>query len=191
MLESNSVAGCLISIIPHNTDFYIACELILGPLKFTTDSPPRHTQLRCKNNIKWAPYHSLSPMCFWLYFLEMMFYGCSFLLMAVVVRRAENLLFYSLRFSESELQGLKYNPEAYEMPVNTHIVCFSYLRHGKPALSWDTNIFQTAWESCMAADTRLSQESKTLILGMEEGQTIEMIKKKACKSLQNNQEPLQ
>lgn len=87
-------------------------------------------------------------MCFSLHFFEIMVYDCSCLLMVLVVRRAENLLFHSQRFSDSELQGLKYNPAVYEMPVNTH-VCVSYLRHGKTAyraLSWNTNIFQTAWE---------------------------------------------
>jgi len=89
-------------------------------------------------------------MWFWLHFLEIIFYDSCCLQTVLVVRRTENLLFHSQRFSESELQGLKYNPEAYEMPVNTHIVCFSHSRHGKAAygtLSWDRNIFQIAWES--------------------------------------------
>lgn len=131
-------------------------------------------------------------MCFWLHFLEIIFYDCSCLLTVLVVRRAENLLFHSQRFSESELQGLKYNPEAYEMPVNTHIVYFCYLRHGKTAfgaLSWDTNIFQVAQESCRAAGIWQSQESKNLTVGMEKGQTTEVIKNRleeVCKIIKNH-----
>lgn len=120
-------------------------------------------------------------MWVWLQFLEIIFYHCSCLVMVLVVRWAENLLLHSQMFSESEFQGLKCNAE---MKCLLRLILCAY-----GALYWDANIFQTAWESCRAAGTCQPKGSKNLTLGMEEEQTIVIIKNrltKVCKTIKNH-----
>lgn len=65
-------------------------------------------------------YQCLSPMCFRLHFLDIIFYDRSYLLMDLVARGAANLLFHSQRFSQSQLQSLKYKPDMYQILVSRY-----------------------------------------------------------------------